>query len=801
MNLFYITGARIPAEKAYGTAIMKMCEQIALCGVPLALVAPARTYGPQEDPFTYHGVSKAFSIQRLPATDFVGKRLTISRVLYALDLLSFMWSLARRRFPKDAILYTRDYLLAFVLPRRHLFLELHTVHAHSFLFRKAIQRTRGIVVISNGIRAALIELGVAAERILVAASGVDMKTFDLAISKDEARSKLKLPKDAYLAVYTGNFTTMGQDKGLRDIIVSLKDAPNVTFVAVGGSDNDPANYREIADKEGVSDRVVLLGYAPQSTLALYQKAADVLLMPFPDTHHYRTHMSPVKMFEYMASRRPIIASDLPTIREVLNESNAVIIPPGSPRSIANALNSLQKDPKKGEARARDAYQKVKATYTWKNRAATVIQFINSVGTDSATIETPCTFCGERTMREVIDFGEVALAGAFLKPADFPTEKKYPLRVCFCTQCYAVQVEKKIDPAVLFTNYFYFSSAIGTLRQHFSEYAKEVVGRFLPEPSAATVVEIGCNDGVLMKPIADMGVGTPIGVDPATNVVETINDSRIRIVNDFFGVTTAKRISRQYGKADLILSNNAFAHIEDINGVTSGVASLLKDNGVFIFEVHYLGKILEELQYDMIYHEHLFYYSLIALENHMARHGLVIFDLKPIPIHGGSIRYYACKKGSAYAKNISEHVLRLRAKELEAGYDTYERYRRFADAVADRRRQLMTLVDSLRARGKSIAGYGASGRANTMIQYCGIDGTHLAYVIDDAPAKQGYFTPGSHLEIKSREMLAKEPPDYVLVFAWSFYSEIAAKCEDYLRRGGRMIVPLPEVTVYPAEESL
>jgi methylation protein EvaC len=409
----------------------------------------------------------------------------------------------------------------------------------------------------------------------------------------------------------------------------------------------------------------------------------------------------------------------------------------------------------------------------------------------------CAFCRATDLTEIIDFGDVALAGGFLKESSFSAEPKFPLRVSFCPSCYAVQVPDKVDPNILFTDYFYFSSAIGTLREHFIDYATEVVARFLV-PQNATVVEIGCNDGILLRPLADQGVATVVGVDPALNILKTIDDPRINTLNGFFGEPLAEQLLGRFGKADLVLANNGFAHIPDINGVTRAIDKILKDDGVFIFEVHYLGKIIQDLQYDMIYHEHLYYYSLLALENHFARHSMVVFDLKPIPIHGGSMRYYVCKKDSYHSKTVSVRVRNLRNEEKALGYDRAETYRRFASDCADRRTKLMDLLSRLRAKGRTIAGYGASGRANTIIQYCGIGPDHLEYMIDDAPAKHGYSTPGSHLMIRSNEVLRTDPPDYLLIFAWSFFNEIAAKSGDYIAQGGRLIVPLPDVrvTFYP-----
>ena len=406
----------------------------------------------------------------------------------------------------------------------------------------------------------------------------------------------------------------------------------------------------------------------------------------------------------------------------------------------------------------------------------------------------CAFCGSTGLTDVIDFGTVAVAGAFLKQEEFAKEKKYPLVIVFCTKCFAVQVRDHIDPEVLFKHDFYFSSAIKTLRDHFAEYASEVTARFLSNPEKSVVVEFGCNDGVLLKPFADQGVQTVIGVDPAENIMKTIDDDRLTLVNDFFNVSVAQTLGKKHGKADLVCANNAYAHISDIGGVTEATTTMLKDDGVFIFEVHYLGKIIQDMQYDMMYHEHIYYYSLIALQNHLARHDMVIFDIKPIPIHGGSIRYYAAKKGSRHAQSISPRVEALRAQELALGYDTPAVYAQFASRVSEKKQKLMTLLNALKKKGRTVVGYGASGRANTIIQYCGITGEHLDCMIDDAPAKQGMYTPGSHLLIRSSAALKEEKPDYILLFAWTFYNDIAGKLGEFFDRGGRMIVPLPDVRI-------
>jgi SAM-dependent methyltransferase len=397
------------------------------------------------------------------------------------------------------------------------------------------------------------------------------------------------------------------------------------------------------------------------------------------------------------------------------------------------------------------------------------------------------------MSLIIDFGNVALAGAFLRVDQFKDEKKYPLQLYFCRDCYLLQIVNKISPEVLFKNYFYFSSAIGTLRDHFANYAEEVTSRFLT-PDKSTVVEIGCNDGVLLRPFSRLGIKNIIGVDPSVNAVEAIKDGRIVIINDFFNASTAKSIKDKFGCANLIAGNNVFAHIDDIRGAAKVVQSLLKDDGVFIFEVHYIKNLIEENQYDMIYHEHLYYYSLLALEKFFAGYNMEVFDVKQIPIHAGSMRYYVRKKGGLPKETVSKEVIRIRTDEIKLGYNTVTTFLAYADRINKEKQDLMGLLKSLKKSSKVIFGYGASGRANTIIQYCGISADILDCIIDDAPAKHGFYMPGSHFLIKSRDFLGNNRPDYILLFAWSFLKEIVDKNMDYLHEGGKIIIPLPEVKI-------
>jgi len=413
------------------------------------------------------------------------------------------------------------------------------------------------------------------------------------------------------------------------------------------------------------------------------------------------------------------------------------------------------------------------------------------------IRTKCAFCDSNDMIKFMDFGNVALAGGFLKKSDFSSERKYNLSVNFCNDCFGVQVPEIIEPKIMFNDYFYFSSTIETLKKHFSLYAKKIQEKYLKDNFDSLIVEFGCNDGILLKPLADLGMSNLIGVDPATNVIATISDDRINIINNFFNQISSDYIKKNYGPAKLILANNVFAHIPDIQGTTLAIKSLLDDDGAFIFEVHYLGKVINEFQYDMIYHEHIYYYSLISLINHFKRYDLEIFDVDEVDIHAGSVRYHVCKKGSIYSNNINRKVHDMMLKELAMGLNKSDAFINFSSLMSSKKKKLYELLDSIKLKNKdtSIVGYGASGRANTLIQYCGLDHSYLDYMIDDAPAKKGFYTPGSHFLIKGSECLDEDPPDYLLILAWSFKDEIIKRCENYIKKGGKLIIPLPHPIVY------
>ncbi|HWP61289.1 MAG TPA: glycosyltransferase [Candidatus Paceibacterota bacterium] len=374
MKIIYLANARIPTEKAHGIAIMRSCEAFARAGSAASLVVPRRRSS-SPDAFAHYGVEKNFRLIFLPTLDlydFVPDKLAFALQVSTFYVSAALWLLFQSR---ANLIYTREpFPLRFSMLGFRVAFECHRISRRRKAFFAAAKRAEKIIVISKALRDIFVSAGFIEKEILVAPSGVNLSVFDIETSKETARQELQLPLDAKIALYTGNFTTMGEDKGIGDIIEALKSAPEILFVAVGGSDEDIKRYEMKAREAGVQERVLLRGNAPQKRLALYQKAADVLLMPFPDTPHYRMHMSPVKMFEYMAADRPIIASDLPTIREVLNEQNALLVPPGDTRALALAMQLLFAQPELAARLSGRAHGDV-AAYSWQERTRRVLQFL------------------------------------------------------------------------------------------------------------------------------------------------------------------------------------------------------------------------------------------------------------------------------------------------------------------------------------------------------------------------------------------------------------------------------------------
>jgi len=385
MRLFYVANARIPTEKAHGLQVMKMCEAFADFGLEVELIIPRRKNPIKKDAFDFYGIKRNFKIKKVFALDppYVKGLGLVTLYLQniSLGLSMFLRVLFNpRKYSTDSIFYFRDrfspWLLALI--NRKVFIEFHAFRSHFGQFKFLFPRLGGMILLTKKAKEDFINLGVGEEKILIAPDSVDLDIFNLNISKEEARNKLRLPLSKKIIIYTGRFKTMGMDKGLGDILraIKLSDNTHILFIAVGGSEEEIKFYKRVVDDLSVSAQVNFIGLVPQNELAVYQKAADALLMPFPLNEHYAYYMSPLKMFEYMASKRPIIASDLPSIREVLSENSSIIIEPCNPASLAEGIKKCLSDNELANKIAEQAFDDIH-NYTWNKRVKNIMDFIKS----------------------------------------------------------------------------------------------------------------------------------------------------------------------------------------------------------------------------------------------------------------------------------------------------------------------------------------------------------------------------------------------------------------------------------------
>jgi SAM-dependent methyltransferase len=350
----------------------------------------------------------------------------------------------------------------------------------------------------------------------------------------------------------------------------------------------------------------------------------------------------------------------------------------------------------------------------------------------------------------------------------------------------MQLSHVVSPNIMFGDYVYIPSTSKTLINHFAELANKTVEKFnLPEGSL--VVDIGSNDGTLLKFFKIHKVKV-LGIEPATNIAKLAEASGIETINDFFGQRTALKVVDDKGKAKVITGTNVFAHVNDLDDFLKGIDILLEDNGIFIIEVPYLPDLLEKIEFDTIYHEHLSYFSIKPLATLFEKFKMEIFDVERIGIHGGSIRVFV-KRASAPGP-VSESVTNLLALEQERGLDSIETYLTFATEVASIKERLIELLKRLKSEGKRIVGYGAAAKGNILLNYCKIGTDILDYIVDNIPYKQGRYTPGMHIPVVPEERITQDRPDYALILAWNFAKEIMAKQQKYRELGGQFILPIP-----------
>ncbi len=399
----------------------------------------------------------------------------------------------------------------------------------------------------------------------------------------------------------------------------------------------------------------------------------------------------------------------------------------------------------------------------------------------------CLGCGHELPESFLDLGKTPLANAFIRPeqARLP-DATFPLAVAYCHACHLVQLKDLVPPEKMFSEYLYFSSYSDSFLAHAREMA-DLLTKVFHLNANSRILEIASNDGYLLQYFHQNGIPV-LGVEPAKNIAVEAERRGIPTLNRFFSLEVVQEIVGGFGRVDLIIGNNVLAHVPTINDFLRGVKACLKPTGAAVFEFPYVMELLDRTEFDTIYHEHVFYFSLSAIKNLAERAGLQLFDVTLQPVHGGSLRVFLQHKGT---RPIATAVGAMLVEEKTAGLTGQGRYASFSRDVAALKQELLDALYSLKESGKRLAAYGAPAKGNTLLNYCGIGTDLLEFTVDRSPHKQGLLMPGSHIPIRHPEVLLKEMPDYTVILPWNIADEVIAQQRDYLREGGKFIIPVPK----------
>ena len=404
----------------------------------------------------------------------------------------------------------------------------------------------------------------------------------------------------------------------------------------------------------------------------------------------------------------------------------------------------------------------------------------------------CRFCSTPLTHTFCDLGMSPLSNSYIAADELQAEEQfYPLHAYVCGACFLVQLDEFASPQEIFSDYAYFSSFSDSWLEHCKDYTQLMQSR-LGLDESSLVVEIASNDGYLLQYFMDAGIQV-LGVEPATNVAAAAEDKGIPTIVKFFGTETARELVDAGQQADLLLGNNVLAHVPDINDFVAGMAIALKPGGVITMEFPHLLQLIQNNQFDTIYHEHFSYLSLLSVEQIFARHGLQVFDVDEIQTHGGSLRIYA---RLADNEPVSDNIIALRKKEADGRLSNLDTYAAFGEKAQEIKRSLLDFLSAAKREGKRVAAYGAPAKGNTLLNYCGVRQEFIDFTVDRNPAKQNRFLPGTHLPVYAPEKLSDTKPDYVLILPWNIKDEIMDKMQHIRDWGGKFVVPIPKVEVLP-----
>lgn len=407
--------------------------------------------------------------------------------------------------------------------------------------------------------------------------------------------------------------------------------------------------------------------------------------------------------------------------------------------------------------------------------------------DYSTIDS-CRICDSPSLYEFLDLGNVPPVNNFKETSESKIPE-YPLEVVFCEDCNHVQLRNTVRRDLLFEDYSYFSSSSTPLIDHFGEYADSVENKFLD--AGDLVVEVGSNDGVLLRQFSEKV--RKLGVEPAENVAEKAREQYdLDVCTDFFSLDIAKDIASNYGFATVIAANNVLGHVDELHDIVAGVDYLLQEQGVFVVEVPYLIDLLNHVEFDTIYHEHISYFSIRPLTELFEKFKMEIFDVERVDVHGGSVRLFVQRESGTHS--ITNDVAYLSALEKALGLNERTVYDEFREEVRRRRQQLKDLLEHLDETGHSIVGYGAPGKGNVLLNYCDIGPDLLDYIVDTTPSKQGTFSPGKNIPVRPPSEFGDPYPDVALLLAWNYRESILEKEEEFRGEGGRFLIPAPNVDI-------
>ena len=404
----------------------------------------------------------------------------------------------------------------------------------------------------------------------------------------------------------------------------------------------------------------------------------------------------------------------------------------------------------------------------------------------------CRFCNKPLTHLFLSLGSFPLSNSFLtKEQLYQREVFYPLEVFVCDSCFLVQLQEYETPENIFSDYAYFSSYSDTWLKHAKTYSEDMIRLFRFDRNSF-VVEIASNDGYLLQYFSERGIPV-LGIEPARNVAEVARKKGIPTETLFFGTETAKQLASEGKRADLLLGNNVLAHVPNLNDFVMGLKILLNPHGAITMEFPHLMRLMEETQFDTIYHEHFSYFSFLTVERIFHTHGLALFDVEELPTHGGSLRIYA-RHTEDTTQPITERVSRLRQKEMKAGFGDIHHYLDFQEKVKTIKQDILKFLIRTKEEGKRVVGYGAPAKGNTLLNYCGIRSDFIDYTVDRNPYKQGRFLPGSHIPIKEPNKVKETKPDYLFILPWNLKDEIMEQMAFIRQWGGKFVIPIPKIEV-------